>query len=163
MKAATYALMLTRPWLVPDPMGVVFRIPRWCIHKTDQRTEERKWTAKKQHRINFDNLVTFLCQMFDRIIKPNFYTGGTTMGRGGFGLRYPIEILRCLQTNFGTPSAQEEEDATVWFTLPMDQYDPPGVMMFQIEETQLFFLAHPEGSRGYTDIFEHMAISMHAH
>ena len=42
------------------------------------------------------------------------------------------------------PSAQEE-DATVRFVLPMDQDDLPEIMMLQIEETQLFFLAHPEG------------------
>ena len=50
------------------------------------------------------------------------------------------------------PNAQEEEDATVQFALPMDQDDPTEVMMLQIEETQLFFLAHPDGGRGYTDV-----------
>ena len=49
------------------------------------------------------------------------------------------------------PNPQEEEDATVRFTLPMDQDDPPEVML-QIEETQLFFLAHPEVGRGYTGV-----------
>ena len=34
----------------------------------------------------------------------------------------------------------------------MDQDDPPEAMMLQIEETQLFFLAHPEGGRGYTNV-----------
>ena len=90
--------------------------------------------------------------MFYRIIELNFHTGGTTMGRGGLGLRSPLEILRCLQSNFGTPSEQEEEDATVGFALPMDQDDTPEVMMLQIDETQLIFLAHPEDGRGYTDV-----------
>ena len=140
IEAAVYALVSARPWLEPDRVGEVFTIPRWCIHETDQQMDERKWTAKKQREVNFDNLVTCLRQMFHRIIEANFHTGGTTIGRGGFGLQSPLEILRRLQINFGTPSEQEEEEAAVRFTLPMDRDDPPEVMMLQIEETQLFFL-----------------------
>ena len=49
-------------------------------------------------------------------------------------------------------SAQEEEDTPVWFALPMDQDDPPEVMMIHLEETQLFFLTHSDGNRGYNDV-----------
>ena len=86
MEAAAYALVSARPWLVMDRVGEVFTIPHWFIHETDQQTEERKWTAKKQRKINFDNLMSCLRQISDRIIEPNFYMGGTTMGRGRFGL-----------------------------------------------------------------------------
>ena len=79
MEAAAYALMSARPWLVPDRVGEIFTIPRWCIHETDQRMEERKWTAKKQRELNYDNLTTCLCRMFDRIIETNFHAGGTIM------------------------------------------------------------------------------------
>ena len=113
MEAAAYALVSARPWLVTDCVGEVFTIPCWCIHGTDQRTEERKWIGKKQRKINYNNLGTCLCRMFDRIIETNFHAGGTTMGRGGFGSQSPLEILRRLQANYGMPSAQEEEDATV--------------------------------------------------
>ena len=58
--------------------------------------------------------------MFDQVIKTNFHAGGTTMGRGGFGSRSPLEILWCLQANYGTPSAQEEENATVRFGFPTE-------------------------------------------
>ena len=37
------------------------------------------------------------------------------------------------------------------FDLPMDRDDPPKVMMLHIEEIQLFFLAHPDGDRGFSD------------
>ena len=50
------------------------------------------------------------------------------------------------------PSAQEEDDMTARFDPPIDQDEPPKVMMIHIEETQLFFLAHPDGNRGYTDV-----------
>ena len=30
--------------------------------------------------------------------------------------------------------------------------DPPEVMMLHLEEVQLFFLVHPDGGRGYTDV-----------
>ena len=51
IEAATYVLVSIRPWLVPDHMGEVFSIPRWMITDTDQRMEERKWTAKKSARL----------------------------------------------------------------------------------------------------------------
>ena len=86
METVAYALVSARPWVEPDRVGEVFSIPRWCIHETDQRTEERKWTAKKQREVNFDNLTTCLHHMFHRITETNFHTGGTTMGRGGFRL-----------------------------------------------------------------------------
>ena len=60
MMETAYALVSVRPWLVPDRMGEVFVILRWCIYELDQQTEERKWTAKKQCEVNFDNLVTCL-------------------------------------------------------------------------------------------------------
>ena len=50
------------------------------------------------------------------------------------------------------PSDQEEDDVTTQFDLPIDRDDPPEVMMLHIEETQLFFLAHLDGGRGYTDV-----------
>ena len=62
-----------------------------------------------------------------------------------------MEILWCLQANYGTPSTQEEEDATARFGLPMDQDDPPEVMMLHLEEIQVF-LAHLNGDGAYTDI-----------
>ena len=34
----------------------------------------------------------------------------------------------------------------------MDQDDPPEVMMLHLEETQLFFLAHPDGDGSYTNV-----------
>ena len=64
----------------------------------------------------------------------------------------PLEIPRCLQSNFRTPSAQEEEDTTARFDLTMDRDDPPEVMMLHIEEIQLFFLAYPDGNHGYTNV-----------
>ena len=64
--------------------------------------------SEKGQEKNFDNLATCLGTMWERIIEPNFHTGGTTVGQGGFGLRTPIEILRFLQRNFGMLSAQEE-------------------------------------------------------
>ena len=60
MEAAAYALVSTRPWLVPDRMGEVFMIPRWCITEIDQRAEERKWIAKKERETNYNNLATCL-------------------------------------------------------------------------------------------------------
>jgi hypothetical protein len=136
----------------PVPMGEVFVTPSWCVREGDQRTEERKWTAKKDRELNFDNLITCLRQMFHRIIDPTYHTGGTTMGRGGFGLQSPIEILRCLQARYGTPTPQEEKDATDRFATPMNPDDPPEVMILALEELQQFWLAHPEGGRGYTDV-----------
>lgn len=152
METAAYAIVSARPWVVPDRVGEVFTIPSWCMRETDMRTEEGKWTAKKDREINFDNLITCLRQMFHRVIDPTYHTGGTTMGRGGFGLRSPIEILRYLQARYGTPTPQEEQDATERFATPMNPDDPPEVMMLALEELQQFWLAHPEGGRGYTDV-----------
>ena len=75
METAAYAIVSARPWVVPDRVGEVFTIPSWCMRETDMRTEEGKWTAKKDREINFDNLITCLRQMFHRIIDPTYHTG----------------------------------------------------------------------------------------
>ena len=43
------------------------------------------------------------------------------------------------------PTAQEEDDATTLFDLPMNCDDPPEVLMLHLEEVQLLFLAHLDG------------------
>ena len=64
-----------------------------------------------------------------------------------------------MQKRYGIPSAQEEEDALVHFHITMDHNDRPEVMMLSLEEIQLFFIAHPEGSCRYMDTqFIHQAI-----
>ena len=125
METAAYTIVSARPWVVPDRVGEVFTIPSWCMRETDMRAEEGKWAAKKDRKLNFDNLITCLRKMFHRVIDPTYHTGGTTMGRGGFGLRSPIEILRCLQARYGTPTPQEETDATERVVAPMNPDDPP--------------------------------------
>ena len=76
MTASTaYALVSIIPWLVTDHFGEVITIPRWCITETDQQTEERKWTAKKEQETNYDSLDTCLVAMWERIIKKDFHTG----------------------------------------------------------------------------------------
>ena len=80
METAAYVIVSARPWVVPDRVGEVFTIPSWCMRETDMRTEEGKWTAKKDRKINFDNLITCLRQMFHRVIDPTYHTGGTNMG-----------------------------------------------------------------------------------
>ena len=47
METAAYAIVSAQPWVEPDRVGEVFTIPSWCLRETDQRMEERKWTAKK--------------------------------------------------------------------------------------------------------------------
>ena len=74
------------------------------------------------------------------------------MGRGGFGLLVGLEILECLQVRYGIPSTKEEDDASIRFNLPMNRDDPSEVMMLHLEEIQFFFLVHPDGGRGYTDV-----------
>ena len=90
MEAATYALVSARPWLVPDCVGEVFTTPRWCIHETDQRIEERKWTVKKQREVNYDNLTTCLRRMFDRIIKTNFHAEKNYYGKRRIWIRISL-------------------------------------------------------------------------
>ena len=53
-----------------------------------------------------------------------FHTGGNTLGRGGFGDLKPLDILNRMQARYGIPSAQEEDDATVRFDLPIIRDDP---------------------------------------
>ena len=48
-------------------------------------------------------------------------------------------------------SAQEEDNASVRLDLPIDRDYPPEVMMLHLEEIQLFFLAHADSGRAYTD------------
>ena len=74
------------------------------------------------------------------------------MGRRRIRILTGLEIPRRLQLMYRIPSAQEEGNATTRFTLPMDQDDPPKVMMLHLKEVQQFFIAYPDGSREYTDV-----------
>ena len=58
--------------------------------------------------------------MCERIIEKDFDTGGITMGRGGFGIIVALAIFSCLQLMYGMPTAQEEDDVTARFDLPMN-------------------------------------------
>ena len=51
--------------------------------------------------------------MWTLVIPQAFHTGVSTMGRGGFGDLTPLDILGCMQVQYGVPSAQEEEDAFI--------------------------------------------------
>ena len=42
MTPATFVLVSTMLWQLPERVGEVFSVPRWAIPDTDQQTEERK-------------------------------------------------------------------------------------------------------------------------
>ena len=79
VKAGAYALVSTTPWTVPDQVGEFFQVPIIAITDTDQRTEERKWTAKKTSENNDNNLDTCLVVMWTWIIPQAYHTGGNTL------------------------------------------------------------------------------------
>ena len=85
MEATAYAFVSVRLWLVPDRSGEVFTIPRWCITEIDQRTEEYKWTAKKEQETNYDNLDTCLVRIRERIIEKTSTPEELPWEEGGFG------------------------------------------------------------------------------
>ena len=49
---------------------------------------------------------------------------GGYMGRGGFGILVGLEILKSLHIRYGVLDAQEEDDASARFDLPMNRDDP---------------------------------------
>ena len=63
-----------------------------------------------------------------------------------------MQIYNTTPARFELPRAQEEEDALGRLDIIMNQDDQQEVMMVLLEQEQLFFLAHPEGGRGMTDV-----------
>ena len=46
----------------------------------------------------------------DHVILQVYHTGGTDMGRGGFGTLTPTQIYDTMQERYGVPGVQEEGD-----------------------------------------------------
>ena len=63
-----------------------------------------------------------------------------------------MQIYNTTPARFELPRAQEEEDSLGRLDIIMNQDDQQEVMMVLLEQEQLFFLAHPEGGRGMTDV-----------
>ena len=80
--------------------------------------------------------------MFKRIIDPAYHSDG--MGRTGLDTDETQSIIKRLQTLYGKPSLGDLDAALLPLNDTMDRNQPFKVMMWEIEEVQLFLLSHPE-------------------
>jgi hypothetical protein len=125
-----------------------FTVPEDAITDTDQKSRERQWTFKKDMRDTLLNIKTCLCTTFERCINKNFHTSiSSGMGQRGFGNDQPRDIIKRLMTLYGKPTVQELEGTLKRLLNPMEQNDPIKVMLRDIEDVQMFLLAHPEGDK----------------
>ena len=60
-----YSLVSMTPYEEAEDIGELCKLPRSAITKTDQRNEERKWTAKHEHHGTFQNIIMVLTSIFE--------------------------------------------------------------------------------------------------
>ena len=148
MQERAYALLTNTPWTDPPDVGMFFTVPDDAITETDQRSREREWNFKKEMRDTLLNIETCLRTTFERCIDKNYHSstsGG--MGQRGFGNDQPRDISKRLMTLYGKPTVHELEGALKRLLDPMERNDPIEVMLRDIEDVQMFLLAHPEGDK----------------
>ena len=148
MQERAYALLTQEPWTDPPDVGMFFTVPDDAITETDQRSREREWTFWKEMRDTLLNVEMCLRTTLERCIDKHYHSstsGG--MGQRGFGNDQPRDIIKRLMTLYGKPTVQELEGALKRLLNPMDRNDPIKVMLQDIEDVQMFLLAHPEGDK----------------
>jgi hypothetical protein len=69
------------------------------------------------------------------------------MGQQGFSNGQPRDILKRLMALYGKPTDHELEGALKRLLDPMERNSPIEVMLQDIEDVQMFLLAHPEGDK----------------
>ena len=148
MKEQAYALLSTLPWTDPKDVGKFFAVPTDAITDTDQKSREREWTYEKEMRDTLLNIETCLRTLFERCFDKAYHSGTSGgLGHRGFGNANPRDILTRLMVLYGKPTDQEMEKAFTRLLEPMDRNAPIEVMLRDIEDVQMFLLAHPEGEK----------------
>ena len=96
MTQAAYVLYSTTKCQDPVDVGNYFIVTATAITDNDEKSEERKWQARKNLMDTYRNMRTALQQLFDIAIDPAYHSRGTTntgMARRGFGNDEPPAIL----------------------------------------------------------------------
>ena len=137
MQEKAYALLTKTPWIDPADVGMFFTVSVDVIR-----------TFKKEMRDTLLNVKTCLRTNFERCIDKNFHSSASgRMGQRGFGNDQPCNIIKRLMALYGKTTVQELEGTLKRLLNPMEQNDPIKVMLRDIEDVQMFLLAHPEGDK----------------
>ena len=87
--------------------------------------------------------------MFKRIIDPSYHFSG--MARTGFGTDEAPSILQRLHTLYRKFSLGEIDESLLCLHDPTERNQPVEVMIWVIEEVQIFLLSHPEHNMSRPD------------
>jgi hypothetical protein len=142
MKEQAYALLSTLPWTNPEDVRKFFAVPTDAITNTDQKSREQEWTYKKEMQDTLLNVETCLRTLFERCFDKAYHSGHRKFRNAN-----PRDILTRLMFLYGKPTDQEMEKALTRLLEPMDHNAPIEVMLRDIEDVQMFLLAHPEGDK----------------
>ena len=88
-----------------------------------------------------------LPKTLEDVIDPAFHTGSCGLATRGFVNTKPYEVLSHIHSLYGKPSLIELEGALLCLNEPMNCSHPIEVMLWGIEEVQIFLLAKPEEDR----------------
>ena len=116
----------------PEEVENYFIVPTTAITDTNQKSEERKWQARKNLLDTYRNMRTALRQLSKRAINHAYHSGGMTntgMTRQGFGNNEPTAILERLKILYGTPGLKDLDQAILCLHDPMGSNQPVYVML----------------------------------
>ena len=88
-----------------------------------------------------------LTKKFEYVIDPAFHTGSCGLATRRFGNTKPYDVLAHIHSLYGKPSLTELEGALLGLNKPMNRSHPIEVMLWGIEEVQIFLLANQEEYR----------------
>ena len=88
-----------------------------------------------------------LTKTFEDVIDPAFHTGSCGLATRVFGNMKPYDVLAHIHSLYGKPSLTELEGTLLRLSEPMNSSHLIEVMLWGIEEVQIFLLANPEEDR----------------
>ena len=85
-----------------------------------------------------------LTKTIEDVIDPAFHTGSRGLATRGFGNTKPYDVLAHIHSLYGKPSLTELEGALLRLNEPTSRSHPIEVMLWGIEEVQIFLIENPE-------------------
>jgi hypothetical protein len=148
-----YALESTTQFVPPQDVGNVYVMPPTAITDRDQRAAKAQWDFFKETHDSFKNIKTALKNMFKCVIDASFHTSGNAaLMATGFGTMTPPEIMTRMCHLYGKATIQELERQLIILQQPMDRNNPVKVMLWGIEEVQMFLLVNAEENQEMTEV-----------
>jgi hypothetical protein len=147
-----FALLSTKAWKEPADPGLAPSFAKANKFDTTSTTDEYLYKGKKALYATFRNFRTAILQILKIAIPDAYKSGANALGQRGFGDDTPRQILSKLKQKYGHPSALEIRQNRLHLDDPMDRNQSIEVMLYNMEQVQLFAMAIPGGNHNFSDV-----------